>query len=428
MPEEQSPLPLQLLHETLSTFLADNPKSPLAEINSPKECFAIQTPWSDNSMVIEVDGENGALHEALNAVILPARYAAIWHKDKREFEIIWTAFKVPSGISDVAGRQFTFRYDNIAYKCEFGPSSERLLVIASSVMPIGPSTTQYRNLFSFSTYLTGKENENASPSTPFGEPLSFWIRDIPWDWDDDRMLDLATHLNFHMYYYDTRTPQILMFNMGQEAVIKPQSRYREEKFPAIINARTIDAHAYYFWDASLSGDVSRRFIYNYQIIEYGTFYFTDESVKRSMRRILSAPSASSNVENTMRLLMDAFGTSKMQEAQKMENLLRNIVDPAVIWREIEQNINYFTAPIQFDGGYELAALIKPNWKVDDFSHQWLPTFPNTIRGIRNALSHGREQRQVQVIAPTKKNAQYLLPWIAPLSVIARDVILYSDLG
>jgi hypothetical protein len=76
---------------------------------------------------------------------------------------------------------------------------------------------------------------------------------------------------------------------------------------------TLDDNLFHFWDASLTGDPIRRFLYNYQILEYAAFYHIDDDVKRAIRKVLISPSAVSNLEKSMREIIEAIGGLKMQE-------------------------------------------------------------------------------------------------------------------
>lgn len=68
-----------------------------------------------------------------------------------------------------------------------------------------PSVTNHRNLQTFEFYLHMKRERPESKIATSMTPTSFWIRDIKWD-DENRMMELARHLNFFMHYFDKRTP------------------------------------------------------------------------------------------------------------------------------------------------------------------------------------------------------------------------------
>jgi len=183
------------------------------------------------------------LVRALNDVYLPEQFSAIWHRDTKDFEVIWTSQPLPSNVADIAERNFTFRFKNTEYKCEFGRSSDRLLILARNFITTGASSTQFRNLPSFQVSLNIPEE--LEPLSFIGEPRSFWIRNVYINIDD--MLDIVNHLNFYMTYYDTRSPTILVHSSQSEnEATRPQARYISSKFPSSITVREIDDNLLHF--------------------------------------------------------------------------------------------------------------------------------------------------------------------------------------
>jgi len=108
----------------------------------------------------------------------------------------------------------------------------------------------------------------------------------------------------------------------------------------------------------------------------------------------------------------------------MDALLRDIVKPALVWRDIEKNKDYFTDTIEFDGGFVRKPLIIDKTTLELFKHDWHDKFNKAIRGIRNALSHGKEQSMSSVIAPTVTNFAKIQPWGNLISVAAGEVVVY----
>jgi hypothetical protein len=177
----------------------------------------------------------------------------------------------------------------------------------------------------------------------------------------------------------------------------------------------------------VSGDPVRRFLYNYQVLEYAAFFYIEDNIKREIKRALAAPHAMDDLNILTDQVIEALAESKISDPQKLDNLLKTVVKPELIWREIEPNLKVFSAPWKFDGGFLLQPITKDNWKADDFSVNWIPAFSNAVRSIRNALSHGREQRMTAVITPTTANFQKLQLWISPISLAAREVLHYRTL-
>ena len=183
----------------------------------------------------------------------------------------------------------------------------------------------------------------------------------------------------------------------------------------------------HFWIASREGDPFRRYIYNYQIIEYASTYHVEENVKRAVRRAIAAPNAQNNIDRVTQQIVNAMGESKVQDPQKFEGLLKQVVSPSLIWGEIEKNIAFFSQATAFEGGFVLQPIAKVGWGLDDFEVNWCPAFPNAIRSIRNALSHGRE-RTGAVILPTIGNFRLLQAWVPLVAAAAREVMVYRDIA
>jgi hypothetical protein len=403
----------------LTPFFNANRISTLTEIDSATPSVAVASPWGDESLsiVIPVGGEEDALIDALNNVYLPERFTAIWHNDTQEFEIIYSA--IPKTEPEVS-RTFSFKHRGRDYRCSYGAPSPRLRLFVKHNRAIGASSTQYRNLQFLHIF------DTISSQYSHVEIISFWIRGI--EWNEDVVLDLIRHLNFYMYYYDTRTPQIMIHPAKSESILQqPQNRYPYGSFPQSIVSSELDDALLHFWGASISGDPVRRFLYNYQILEYAAFFYIEEHIKRDIRRALAAPHAMDDLNTLTDHVIESLAESKISDPQKLDNLLKTTVNPELVWREIELHQKAFSEPWRFEGGFVLQPIVKEAWKADDFAVNWIPAFSNAIRSIRNALSHGREQRMTAVITPTTVNFGKLQLWISPISLAAREVLHYRNL-
>lgn len=415
--------PLQKARERLLPFFTANPYSVILERGTaPDSKIVVSRPWNDDSLIINVSSDDEELIEALNNLYLPERFIAIWHKDLEAFEVI---FSLLPPESDLLSREFVFRHKDREFQCGFQVASKRLLLLAEHYSPEAASTTQFRNLGIIEIYAMSQKGTFHLPDGV--KAISFWIRGIS-PWNEDDALDLARHLNFFMYYYDTRSPQIVILNAKSESTARqPQVRHPHGAFPNSIMGKTLDDSLLHFWAASIEGDPVRRFLYNFQILEYAASFWIEEDIKREIRRTLAAPNATDNIALVTDQVIEALGASKMQEHQKLEHLLKAIVNPALVWREIEGDLRLFTVPTVFDVGVTIQPIVKAGWALEDFSVNWIPAYSNAIRSIRNALSHGKEQRTSGVITPTTSNFQKLQIWLSPIAVAAREVMLYRNL-
>lgn len=411
----------------LAAFLSTNSCSTIEEFDSPEgKRIGVQKPWGDDSIVLYIPRDVTALANALNNVYLPERLTAIWHKDSRDMEVIWTAFKIPPAWQDVQDRKFTFKHLSKSYDCEFGKSSERLLAIAEAAEPVSASQTGHRNLVSFhNLVMFKKDNPDSGDPLPFplGEPQSFWVRNI--DWEEDEFILFARHLNFYMTYFDAYSPEIIIHSPKSGGTsLKERTRYRAEKFPSVITSRPIDDGLLHFWKASREGDSARRFLYLYRIIEYAAFFHVEDRIHNTVQKILTAPDVLSDIKGVSEKVIAAALESKMHDSAKILQVLKTAVEPKILWREIERNKNVFTSKTTFDGGFSIDPLVT---REEDFANKGIENFSTAIRDIRNALSHGRDQKTTEVITPTHDNFEKLKPWVYLISTAAGEVMVYNGL-
>lgn len=257
-------------------------------------------------------------------------------------------------------------------------------------------------------------------------PVSFWVRNI--EWDEDLILKFVSHLNFYMQYYDDLSPTILVHTPKAEASLTRRTRYVHDKFPNIIDSKPLDDVLLQLWEASHSGDSARRFLYCYRIVEYASFTYLENAVRKEIRAILSSPHALDDIRGVSDAVTEALQKSKMDDYPKFEAVLIDTVRPSLLWREINNNLAAFTSETVFDGGYKLAPLVPLGTTEAQYAVQGVANFSNAIRKIRNALSHGKDQKTAAVITPTSRTFRLLSPWASLLSVAVGEVILYKDVN
>ncbi|MDH2383610.1 hypothetical protein [Bradyrhizobium sp. CER78] len=408
----------------LAPFLQRNPNTSVAFYPESTDRICVFKAWNDDSIVFQVPTEDAAaFYEAFNNLLFPERFTAIWHSDTKDFEIIYTAFPLTGTQRDMKGRRFTFGFKDVDYTCEFGAASERLLTAAGSAIFTGPSTTEHRNLQSFQWSAFKATGRLESLKDLPLEPISFWIRNF--DWDDILAVELVRHLNFYMTYYDTFSPKIDLHPPKQASEYSTRERYVATKFPTDVRAQELNSNLLHFWTASRGGDVFRRFLYCYQIIEFSSFYFIEDGVKRAVRKALLTPHFKDEMDALVIKIIDHVQESKVWEGAKMDTLLGEL-NCRLVWTEVEKNKDYFAKSLMFDGGFVLPALIHEKTTFETFEHDWNKKFNQVTRSIRNALSHGKEPSKGAVIAPTPENLTQLQPWAWLMSIVAGEVIVYQD--
>jgi hypothetical protein len=410
----------------LTAFLEDNKNSSVIsseEIEDQAEGFAIKDPWNDASLIIKIDEEDRDFTSKMNSIILTERFSAIWHKDTKDLEVIFQAFPLAKPIADLRGRIFTFRFGLRSYECEFAPSSLRLEAIAKNVVPVQSSKTNYRNLQSFKTYFSLLKDENTPQAfIEACQPLSFFIRKI--DHVQDEMISTIAHLNFFMSYFDRRTPTVVIHPPKIKRSNVAEQRYVAGRFPSNITARSIDDNLLHYWEAASQGDQARRFLYYYRIIEYSASVYVDQGNRAALKRALSAPNALDDIDRISDEVMNITARIKMDEYARMEAMLKEYVAIQCLWGAIEKNRAYFAAEQVFEGGFIMPAIASEKMTINEFSPSACMTFVRSIKDIRNALSHGKDQKTQSVIIPTSHNLSLLQPWVVLIACAAGDLILY----
>ena len=421
-------LTLEQAREQLHPFLEANPSSAVEEIDSEDgKRLGIKNPWGEDALVIYLPPDLAPLAEALNNVLLPNRFTAVWHRDTSDFEVIWTAFPIRGPWKEVGERAFRFHYDSKEYRCEFGRSSDRLLQIAEHAAPVAISHTGHRNLMSFNAYIQYQKakNDKERPRPPIGEPRSFWIRNL--EWDENVVERIAHHLSFYLTYYDHKSPHIFVHTPPTEEVV-PRTRYLIGAFPERLDAQEIEDDLLHLWLAFREGDAGRRFVYCYRIIEYASHAYIDRAARKQVRMLLTAPHALSDIGDLAEQVIAAALSSKGDDVQRVSMLLRDAVNPDLLWREISLNRQVFSEEIRFDGGFELKPLLSADMTQATFATTGLDTFANAARQIRNHLSHGRDRTTQTSITPTVANFRRLEPWVSVISVAAGEVINFKHIA
>ncbi len=408
---------LEEYRDRLADFLKLNPSSTIEEVElGDTKHTAVVNPWCEDALAISIDSDGDEIFDVLNKIYLPERFSALLHSDQNALEFIWTVFPVKG---EVKNRQFTFLFEGVEYDCRFAEASKQLSMIAANTKFLKPSDTEHRNLRQFG-FVRNLEPEDR---TEF-EARSFWVRPIKWN--EDLVLKLINHLNFYISYYDMGSPLIALHTPKNEArSFKSRSRYIDGQFPPQIDGRKLDENLLHFWRASLEGDAAARFLNYHRIIEYAAGSYLDAKVRSSVRRLLAAPAVSHRVNETAEKLVSLIGGVSKQdnEVPKIHALLQEMVDPDMVWKEVNRNIGAFSSETTFEGGFKISSLLNGGDKRGAFAAAWPVAFYAAVRNIRNALSHGKDFKTNGVIPPTTRNLDLLRPWVPPLSVVAAQVVV-----
>lgn len=414
------------LEEQLEAFLTAHPYSYIGdqERNGEEGDFAIIRPWDDPSLVIHIPADPDALFQALERIELPSRLSAIWHRDKRALEVIWTARRLEEQWQEVIDRKFDFNFEGQVHECHFRDASQELLVIAEHIRPASTSQTSFRNMTSFAQYVSAK-NKGALPPA-FDRPLCFWISNI--ELDESKIYDLINTLNFYLTYYDHVSPIVILHDVSKESrLVVQRTRYLRDKFPERVAARALDQNLIAFWQAAFGANQMMKFILYYRIIEYCAGQYIDHSIRSELKRIISAPDVHDDLSGAVERVVTAVSLKHLEDVQRFKAVVRHNVDPVLLWQDVHANRDAFEKDTRFDGGFAVKNLIGSNETETAFCSRSLDQFSDSLRKIRNALSHGKDQETSGVILPTPQNMDLLRPWVHLIATAAGEVVLYKDI-
>jgi hypothetical protein len=423
MSEAATDAEIEAAKALFSPYLAANAPSTIQRVARGAEGtrMAIVKPWDEAGIAIFLPADPKPLADALNNLVLPAPFTAIYHTDERKMEVIWTAYPIGGSMLELLDRKFTVDFEGTQHACSFGDSSDRLLKIAGNWTPIGVSDTQHRNLQSYSQHVKWKKEADAGRAEqPPGRPISFWITNLGWDME--HVIRLARHLNYYMTYYDAISPFMFVWPSKMEAA-SPRTRYVRGSFPENIDATDVEDDLLHFWHALKDGDAGRKFVYAYRIIEHASYGFIERAARLKIKRLIGTAHEFGDKRDLCdSVVATALGAKDMDDGARIAALLAETLDPSLLWKEIILNRAAFEKTVTFDGGYVLKNLISPEDTENTFAVGGIAKFSHATRHIRNHLSHGRDRYSQTSITPTMENFRKLEPWVGPIVAVAGEVM------
>ena len=356
---------------------------------------------------------------------MPREFSAIYHIKKKTMEIAWTTYKLDKDSEEIKGRKFDFKLNRKNYKCAFRKSSEELLEIARNAAYMQVSDTRFRNLQSFSIFTNDDAHKDDNIAPRLGEPLSFFIENLSDSLEE--WIRVARHLNFFLRYYDHESPHIVIHDVEENSKY-PTKRYIEDKFPGKIITRELNPTLLSFWVASYDHDITTRFLLYYRILEYVSGAYLQAQQRQDLLKILSSPTAQDALDQTLDRVAEVVRQDKMSEFDRFERMFIDLIDKEKIWNEACQNSDVFMSQTEFDGGLKIEPIITDDKNHGSFDNNRMKALAASLRKIRNALAHGGEQQAGNLILPTSRNFDLLIPWNHLALVAAGEALLYEHLA
>jgi hypothetical protein len=406
-------------------FLEGNPTSQV-EVSSTRgrpPRVRILRPWADDSLSLTCPADEAeTFANEIADLYLPPSLSAIWHAKSRELEVIWTAFSLDDEQAEIKDRKFEFKFKGKSHICRFSDSSAELNAIAKAAAMRTNSSTNFRNLQSFTQYTYFPPEQRQA----FGldRPRSFYVSNF--DWEEQSSLDLIGQLNFFLTFYDRFSPHIVVHtDVDQNPAF---NRYIAGKFPEKINCAGVDENLISFWLAAGSGNPLLGFILYYRVIEYAAYHFVDATFKSELKKLLSQPNMLDNLSGCIDQIAGSFSQSKIDEISRFKGVVRATVPPKLIFQEASANAKFFSKPTTFEGGFKVDSLLTKDEKEETFVGRGLDHFCDKLRKIRNTLSHGKDQESSGLITPSRVNAELLRPWTHLAAIAAGHVALFKDVS
>jgi len=410
----------------LAPFLSRNPN---AKVEKRGELYYVTNAWNEESVsfLLEPVSESDLI-AALNTLILPPRFTALYHLDTNTMEYIFTLLDRDSPF---LSRQFEISIEGKTYHCGFEDTSDRLLLLSKLFRPIGGRGDD-RNLMLLNMYTNPDILQTLGLKQDFlidRKPVSFFVSEFE-AFDEEKIVEISKHLNFFMQYYDRKTTSIIIHppESGEPEPVK-QLQFVEADFPKKLSTKRQNLFLLDLALAANEADTRLKFIYYYQILEYTAFYYIEDNIKRDLLKIINTPDIFSNPDKYIPKILDTVSENRQDEEAKIEKIIKTNCIPDIVWKEIQQNIPYFSKRQEFEGGFVIEPIISEDTTLESFSEGWHPrtagTLRNTLRYIRNALVHGREKRFGAVIAPTLDNDLKIRPWLPVIRRIAEQVLIFG---
>lgn len=409
----------------LKTFTKHNPH---CQIQIEDEQLVIEKPWGLDDAQLKFDIKELETISGLNSIRLNPRFDAVFHDDQNKIEFIY-AFLNPEiehnkGMLD---RKFDLNFEGVNYECYFANPTEMMLKLASGFerLPSDPSRMSVPQIIPFrDSQRLDKLREKAREYFKDKTPRNFFIKanPLPHGANLDR---LVRHINFLLAYYDRSSPLIAINERedgGLPEDCKP-IRHIDGSFPQHLSINSIDDIILKLIEVARNSQPRFSFLYYYQVFEYAGYQYIDENIKKSLRHHLKDPALINCGEEKISELFSIFSEANHNDDVKMKKVIEEYCDPSVVWKEIENDKEFFSKDHGFQGGFELKPMIATDTTATTWKTMWMPKLYDQLTKIRNSLVHARERRENKVILPTKANNKLLSHYVPVIARVAEQIAL-----
>ncbi len=384
----------------------------------------IKNLWNDDSFLLRFDKLDDL--SFLNDLYFPEDLMAIYSITEGFIEVF--AYPLEPD-DDIVKRKFNFNYKGKEFKCSWKTPTQSFEKIANAFREEKEeSRTYYRNLRTFRDYYKRTELPKfMSKYYDDKQPFNFFIEgDL--NFIKDEIIEFCKVLNFYMSYFDRETPNIQIFAKTYKKENFNLPCYTLfDNFPDTINSTEIDSILLDIISvANNSSDNRLSFLFYYQILEYASYYFLKSDIKYRLTTLLKRPDISFNSEEYSKTIIEEFKNhfKNNDDKAKLDILISEHIILSDIKIELEQNVEYFSRKIEFEGGFCLDPIMKNDLiGIAQLPENTIKTIKENIVNIRNSLVHLRESREYKVILPTEKNHDLLTPYLYILRRISEKIVI-----
>lgn len=392
-------------------------------IENETEHYNFKNLWCDETFMIRLKKDDDL--SFLEQIIFPQELSAIYHVDTTTMEFAMA----PSSDSNVKSFfDFKFWYKGKEFICEYKDTSKRLLSIAEGFREIEDSSiSDYRNLREMRDYLRKDDLPKYIQKYFENRCLKSFYMQGDFNSLNHDYKSLSKHFNFYVRYFNRKNPQIIIHETKTEKTkFQIPCLTNEHKFPEIITFNNLDPILLdMFQIASESNNVRLKYLFYFQILEYCSYYHLNEELSKQLKEIIRRPDLLNRSFEYSKLITDQFKDhfKHNDDSTKLEKTIIDYCTFDDIKGELRINLEFFTKPLEFDGGFSIEAILNDETCIEKPPKQIMRTIKNNIEKIRNVLVHLRESRENKVILPTSKNNNLLIPYLYLVRRMAEKVAM-----
>lgn len=395
-----------------SSLLKFSSNNPSVEIYIENENCKLFNCWDDKSFCFTFNKKNDLTF--LEDIYIYPETIAIFHKNLGVYEFIFTP------LDKEFLRNFTLQYEGESFDMYYDKPSAEFIALINTFEEIAESdyTDVLIPLYRYSSFYKSIDIKDWYPTNFFIKGNFNSISKM-----DDK-LRFFKHVNFYMSYYDKNSPIIIIRETKKQSDTEENTTEKKEPFPNKIIGRKIDDVVLDLFAAARDTDSPRfKYIFYYQILEFYSYYYFDSELKKKVNRIIRNPDLIDCEKEYSQKLIEVIRESvnnQKSESVKQETMISDLCEIQDIEPIIRKHINSYINDVKFDGGYIFKKLAEKEDALFAIS-DLIKTLAKRLEKIRNVLVHARENRENTVIAPTKKNARLLKPYLVLIQKIAETL-------